>query len=185
MAEEATLKWSELKKTFQETDKKELIDLIRELYKYSVDNRRFISARYAKAEDGNAILEAYRKKVVNVYFSPRGVGVIHYPVAKKSINDYYKASGDVKGTMDLALTLVETVLKFMKGNSGIDRASYDGTIIMLDKFCDLARTQEGRKVYPQFKERVQKLSNDSSKGPYGFGDSIEYHISDLEDEIFE
>lgn len=63
--------------------KKELIDLIRDLYKHSVDNRRFVSARYAKAEEGSAILEACLKKVVNVYFSYREIGEIHYPVAKK------------------------------------------------------------------------------------------------------
>ena len=87
--------------------------------------------------------------------------------------------------MDLALTLVETILKFMNKYSGVDEASYDGASRMLDKFCELAGTEEGRKVNPQFKERAQKLGKYSLEAHYGFGDSINYHISELEDDLFE
>jgi len=140
MAEEATLKWSELKKLFQETDQKELISLLHDLYKNSVDNRRFITARYAKAGDENKILETYRKKVINVYYPPRGAASRpRYSVAKKAINDYFEASGDIKGTMDLALTLVENVMKYLYEFSGIDRSSYVGGTDMIEKFCELAR----------------------------------------------
>ena len=84
MAEEATLKWSELKKLFQEADQKELINLLHDLYKNSVENRRYVTARYAKVEGGSEILEAYRKKVINVYYPPRGAASSpRYSVAKK------------------------------------------------------------------------------------------------------
>jgi hypothetical protein len=73
-----------LKKLFQETDQKELINLLHDLYKNSVENRRFITARYVKAGDENKILEAYRKKVINVYYHPRGAASMpRYSVAKK------------------------------------------------------------------------------------------------------
>jgi hypothetical protein len=85
--EDSTLKWSELKKLLQEADQRELIKLLHDLYENSIDNRRYISARYAKAEDKNKVLEAYRKRVVNVYFHPRGAASRpRYSVAKKAIN---------------------------------------------------------------------------------------------------
>lgn len=106
MVEDSTLKWSELKKLMQEADQRELIKLLHDLYENSIDNRRYITARFAKAEDKNKILEAYRKRIINVYFHPRGAASRpRYSVAKKAINDYYEASGDIKGTMDLMLTL--------------------------------------------------------------------------------
>jgi len=158
MAEEATLKWSELKKLFQEADQKELINLLHDLYQNSVENRRYVTARYAKPEDENKILEAYRKKVINVYYPPRGAASRpRYSVAKKAINDYFKASGDIKGTMDLALTLVENVLKYRHEFSGIDEASYVGGADMMEKFSELIRTEEGQKFYPYFRERLQKI----------------------------
>lgn len=185
MAEEETLKWSELKKSFQEADQKELINLLHDLYKNSIDNRRFITARYAKPENENEILEAYRKKVINVYYPPRGAASKpRYLVAKKAINDYSEASRDIKGTMDLALTLVENVLKYRREFSGIDEKSYVGGSEMMEKVCELIRTEEGQKLYPDFRERLQKIYQDSKNGPYGIA-NIEYCISDLEYDFFE
>lgn len=184
MAEEETLKWSELKKSFQEADQKELINLLHDLYKNSIDNRRFITARYAKTEDENKILEAYRKKVINVYYHPRGTASRpRYSVAKKAINDYSEASGDIKGTMDLALTLVEKVMKYLHDFSGIDEASRAGGSDMMEKFCELGKTEEGQKFYPYFRERLHKLYRDSEDSPYGIGDNLRYYISNLVDDI--
>lgn len=186
MAEEATLKWSELKKSLQEADQKELITLLHDLYKNSVENRRYITARYAKTEDKDKILEAYRKKVINVYYHPRGAASRpHYSVAKKAINDYFEASGDIKGTIDLAFTLVENVMKYINEFSGIDEASRVGGSDMMEKFCELITTEEGKKFYPYFRERLQKLYQDSEDSPYGIGDNLRYYISNLYDFFFE
>jgi hypothetical protein len=186
MEKEDSVKWSELKKLMQESDPKELINLLHDLYKNSVDNRRYITARYAKAEEGSKILEAYRKKVINVYFHPRGAAnQPRYSVAKKAINDYYEASGDIKGTMDLALTLIENVMKYIHEFSGVDEASRVGGSDMIEKFDELIRTEEGQKFYPYFKERLQKLYRDSEDSPYGLGDNLRYYISILDDDFFE
>lgn len=185
MAEEATLKWSELKKYLQDAGQKELIELVHELYKQSVDNRRYVTARYTKKEGGSKILEAYRKIVINVYFPARGAASKpRYSVAKKAINDYSRASGDLRGTMDLALTLVENVLEYRRKFSGIDEKSYVGVSEMMEKVCELIRTEEGQKLYPDFRERLQKIYQDSKNGPYGIA-TIEDYISDLEDDFFE
>ena len=186
MAKEDSVNWSDLKKILQDTDKKELIDLIRDLYKRSADDRRFITARYAKVEGGSEILEAYRKKVINVYYHPRGAASQpRYSVAKKAINDYSEASGDIKGTMDLALTLVENVMKYLHEFSGIDEASRVGGSDMMEKFNELIRTEEGQKFYPYFRERLQKLYRDSEDSPYGLGDNLQYYISILDDDFSE
>ncbi len=170
-------KWTDLKKILQDTDKKELVDLIRDLYKRSADDRRFITARYAKVEGGSEILEAYRKKIINVYYHPRGAASQpRYSVAKKAINDYSEASGDIKGTMDLALTLVENVMKYIREFSGIDEASRVGGSDMMEKFCELIRTEEGQKFYPYFRERLQKLYRDSEDSPYGLGDNLRDYL---------
>ena len=184
MAEEATLKWSELKKLFQEADQKELINLLHDLYKHSADNRRYVTARYAKVEGGSNILEAYRKKVINVYYHPRGAASQpRYSVAKKAVNDYSEASGDIKGTMDLALTLVENVLKYRREFSGIDEKSYVGGSEMMEKVCELIRTEDGQKLYPYFRERLLKIYQDSEDSPYGLGDNLRDYISNLVDDI--
>ncbi len=184
--EDSTLKWSELKKLLQEADQKELIKLLHDLYENSIDNRRYITAKYAKAEDKNKILEAYRKRVINVYFHPRGAASRpRYSVAKKAINDYSEASGDIKGTMDLALTLVENIMKYIYEFSGIDEASRVGVSDMMEKFCKLIQTEEGQKFYPYFRERLNKIYRDSEDSPYGLGDNLRYYISNLRDNFLD
>ncbi len=186
MVEDSTLKWSELKKLMQEADQRELIKLLHDLYENSIDNRRYITARYAKAEEKNKILEAYRKRVINVYFHPRGAASRpRYSVAKKAVNDYYEASGDIEGTMDLALTLVENIMKYIYEFSGIDEASRVGVSDMMEKFCKLIQTEEGQKFYPYFRERLNKLYRDSEDNPYGPGDNLQYYISNLYDNFFD
>lgn len=186
MAEEATLKWSELKKSLQESDQKELINLLHDLYKKSADNHRYITARYAKMEDESKILEAYRKKVINAYYIPRGAASRpQYLVVKQAINDYSEDSGNIKGTMDLALTLVENVMKYIHEFSGIDEASRVGGSDMIEKFCELARTEEGQNFYPYFRDRLHKLYRKSENSPYVIGDNLQYYISNLVDDIAE
>ncbi len=50
MAKEDSVKWAEVEKTLQDTDKKDLIVLIRELYRHSAENRQIIISRHAKGE---------------------------------------------------------------------------------------------------------------------------------------
>jgi len=45
MKKDSDLKWSDLKKSLQKSDEKELINIIRDLYRYSGDNRRYLLAR--------------------------------------------------------------------------------------------------------------------------------------------
>jgi|GEM_PF-888680 len=193
MTEEVTLKWSDLKASLQESDKKELINLLHDLYNNSTENCRYITARYAKTDNESKILEAYRKKVINVYYPPRGAASRpRYSVAKKAINDYSDASGNIKGTMDLVLTLEENIMKYLHEFSGIDKLSYVGGLEMIEIFCELARTEEGRKLYPYFKERLQILYMDSEDIPYGICGNLCYYIfnlvgdiSDPDDDFFE
>jgi hypothetical protein len=85
--------------------------------------------------------------------------------------------------MDLALTLVENVMKYLHEFSGIDKTSYAGGSDMMEKFCELIRTEDGQKFYPYFRERLLKLYRDSEDSPYGLGDNLRDYISNLVDDI--
>ena len=124
MAKEDSVKWSDLKKIIQDTDKNELVDLIRDLYKRSADDRRFINSRYMGAMSGGLkwkMPEKYREIIVNECFPERGEEKLRYSVAKKAISDYSKASGDPKGTLDLMFTYVENGVKYTNTYGDIDK----------------------------------------------------------------
>jgi len=110
MKKDSDLKWSDLKKSLQKADEKELINIIRDLYRYSEDNRRYLLARCIDREEAAGVMEEYRKIIKNEFFPKKCYGELRYSVAEKAISDYSEASGDFAGKMELMLTYVENGL---------------------------------------------------------------------------
>lgn len=173
MAKEDSVNWSDLKKVLQDAEKNELIDLIRDLYKRSADDRRFITARYMGVVNGDLkeqMLEKYQKIIVNEFFPERGEGKLRYSVAKKAISDYSKASGDPKGTLDLMFTYVENGVKYTNTYGDIDKQFYLNIYGMLSKICDFL--WEKRELYPLFRKRLFKVCQDSCNIGWGFREMV-------------
>lgn len=93
MKEDSELKWSDLKKPLQKSDKKELINIIRDLYRYSEGNRRYLLARFIDREENPVVLKEFRKIIKNEFFPEKGYGELRYSVAEKAIKDYSEAQG--------------------------------------------------------------------------------------------
>jgi hypothetical protein len=173
MAKENSVNWSDLKKILQDIDKKELIDLIRDLYKRSADDRRFITARYMDVMSGDLkgqMLEKYRKIIVNEFFPERGEEKLRYSLAKKAISDYSKASGDPEGTLDLMFTYVENGVEYTNTYGDVDEQFYDSIYGMLSRICDLL--WDKKELYPLFRERLFKVCHNSRNIGWGFGDMV-------------
>jgi hypothetical protein len=173
MAKEGSVNWSDLKKILQDIDKKELLDLIRDLYKRSADDRRFITARYMDMVSGDLkgqMLEKYRKIIVNEFFPERGEEKLRYSVAKKAISDYSKASGDMEGTLDLMFTYVENGVKYTKYYGDVNEKFYDSIYGVLSRICDVLWKKQEH--YPLFRKRLFKVCEDSCKIGWGFGDMV-------------
>jgi hypothetical protein len=72
MSKESSVKWTEVEEILQKTEKRELIDLIRELYEHSVGDRMLINSRYMGERTKKAkakLLEKYRK-IIKEEFLP-------------------------------------------------------------------------------------------------------------------
>ncbi|HII02602.1 TPA: hypothetical protein HA351_13475 [Methanosarcinaceae archaeon] len=181
MAKEDSVKWSEVKNSLKTLDKNELIDLIRDLYRYSAENRRIIIRRHPEEKKSDWVLESFQRVIRNEFFPDKGLGGLHSDVTRKAIMDYSEGSGDLEGTMELMLLFVENVVEFVNEYGDIDEEFYDEGYEMLRKFCELLKTAEGQGFYPLFKERLFKLRRESDDFGYGFGDDIAYYVKDVED----
>ncbi len=181
MEEDSELKWSDLKKSLQKTGKKELIEIIRDLYRYSEDNRRYLLARFIEREKSPVVLEEYRKIIKNEFFPEKGYGELRYSVAEKAIRDYSEASGDFAGKIELMLTYVENGVEYTNEYGDIDEEFYDKISEMLEQFCALLKMPEGQLLYPFFRERLLKVRDDSEEIAWGFGDLVDILITKIED----
>jgi hypothetical protein len=181
MEHDLDLRWFDLKKALQDADKKKLINLIRDLYRLSEENRRYLLAGCMdpKAEPG--VLEAYRQIIKNEFFPEKGHGTLRYSVAEKAIDSYSKASGDFEGKMELMLFYVENGVDFTNEYGDIDEKFYDKVGGMLEKFCTLLKTPEGKTLYPRFKKRLFEIRKKTKGIGWGFGDEVNFRVTDIED----
>jgi hypothetical protein len=181
MAKEGFVNWSDLKKILQDTDKNELIDLIRDFYEHPAENRQTIISRHSIGEKSDWVLESFQRIIRNEFFPEKGLGGLRYDVIRKAVMDYSEGSGDLLGTMELRLFFVENVVEFVNENGSIDEEFIDEGCDMLRKFCEFLKTPDGQRFYPNFKARLLKLRDESDEIGYGFGDDIAYYVQEVED----
>lgn len=95
------MKYTELKKTLERFDKKELIRLIIELAKLKKYNMEWLEIEFQKPEGLPELLEYYKKKISKALDSN------DFTAAKKAITDFKKASPDRENLIDLMIYYVE------------------------------------------------------------------------------
>ena len=98
--------------------------------------------------------------------------------AKKAIQDYKKASGDLIGTLDLMLYYVEQGTKFTLEYGDIDEPFYNSLESVLYDFKNLLQSKDEEYI-DIFKERLLKLRKNSYWIGWGYGDSINDVVFDI------
>lgn len=181
MRKDSDLRWFDLKKTLQEADKKELIDIIQNLYRLSEENKRYLLAGSIELKAEPGVLEAYREIIKNEFFPEKGHGTLRYSVAEKAIDNYWKASKDLEGKLELMLFYVENGVNFTNEYGDINEEFYDKIVDMLEKLCIFLKKSEGKILYPRFKKRLFEIRKKSEGIGWGFEDDVELPIEDVED----
>ena len=176
--------WSATRRHLTALDKPALLALVKDLYDLGAENRDFIQARCQAADSGGEVLESYRKRIVEQFFSKRadGVGALKLGVARKAIRDYRKASGNLSGTVELLMTYVENGAEFTHDYGDIDERFYNSVESALDELAALLYG-DAREMYPMFSERLARVERLSGDIGWGFGDYIGDVVWKLEDEL--
>jgi hypothetical protein len=172
--------WSEVKKSLAAMPPPKLLALVKELFELSSDNRDFLIARFASVPESRS-LKPYRARVKNPFFpGGGGFGDLDMRDARAAIREYEKATGDVKGTLDLMLTFVEAGNRFTRTYGDIDARFYDNVLSMLDRFAKRLISPEGRPLYPEFSDRLKDLYTTSRNFGWGYSDTVEEILAELE-----
>lgn len=176
--------WSAARQHLATWDKPALLALVKDLYDAAAGNRDFIQARCQAEDGGGEVLEAYRGKIVEQFFPKRGEAKLKLGEARKAIRDYKKATGNLPGTAELLMTYVENGVKFTNEYGDIDERFYSSVESALDELAALLRG-EARELFPQFRERLAKIEQETDGIGWGFHDFIADVVGRLEDEISE
>lgn len=76
MEKEDSAKWTEVEEILQKAEKRELIDLLRELYTHSIGDRMLINSRYlgeGVKKEKSKMLEKYRKIIKEEFLPEKGL----------------------------------------------------------------------------------------------------------------
>lgn len=178
--------WSAARRHLATLDKPALLALVKDLYDSTAENRDFIQARCEAADSGGEVLEAYRKRIIEQFFSKRadGVGALKLGVARKAIRDYRKATGNLSGTAELLMTYVENGAEFTRDYGDIDERFYNSVESALGELAGLLRG-EAQEIYPQFSERLARVEQMTEGIGWGFGDFVADVVWQLEEELAE
>ncbi len=174
--------WSAIRRYLNAKPKPALLALVKDLYDASSSNRDFLHARaQVEAGDGTA-LEKYRRTIIEQFYPPRGFGKLKLAEARKAIRDYRRATGNLAGTIELMLTYVETGTQFTRDYGDINEAYYNSLESVLREMTQLLR-KDGPALYPQFRERIQRLEAHADHIGWGYGDALRDHVGLLETEL--
>ncbi len=182
MNEKQSVGWQNVRRQLNNWAKPALVALVKDLYDTCPENRDFLQARFQAESNAGTALEKYRHKIVEQFFPSRGFGKLKLAEARKTIRDYRKATGNLTGTIDLMLTYVENGSQFTHEFGDINEAFYNSLESVLNEMAELL-LGEGAKLYPQFRDRIQRLTTHASHIGWGYGDALRDQVYLLENEL--
>ena len=93
-----------------------------------------------------------------------------------------KNTQNLTGTIDLMLTYVENGTEFTHEFGDINESFYNSLESVLEEMAQLS-PGEGSEHYPQFRERIQRLTTHADHIGWGYGDALRGDAHHLENEL--
>ncbi|WP_235588510.1 DUF6155 family protein [Sporosarcina koreensis] len=162
---------------------KELVGIITELFKANKPVQDYFAV---KINGEAAIEELYEKaaeEVTNEFFPTKGYVKLRLSVAKKTISEYKKITGDAEGATGLMLYYVELGTEFTNTYGDIDLPFYNSMLSMYEKVVEAC--EDDKHLYGLFSDRLFKVVEESDGVGWGYHDglcNIYYSLGWLEED---
>jgi hypothetical protein len=164
--------WNDVKAILVEKEKSELLKLIADLYSSSAENKSFIHSRYFV---GGQTLEPYKGIISEaLYPDVYKNKPIRLSIGKKAISDYYKATKDKAGQLELMVHYLETGNQFTIKFGDIDEQFYSSLETMFEKILTSLR-KESPDVRDKYCSRLKDVVSSARNIGWGYYD----YISDI------
>lgn len=163
-----TPSWRDVKSRLVRWERTDLIDLLRDMYAASHDNKAFLQTRLSL---GNDLLLPY-KEIISCWVNPsdprRPVSISH---AKKAIADYKKALGKPEGMAELSVFYCEEVFNFLDECGVQDPGYFDALAHMFAQALNYVLVLPDTEQLP-FLDRLNRLRLLGEVTGMGVGDDL-------------
>ncbi len=162
--------WNDVKKSIKEYEAYQLIELVKDLYQLSEDNKIFLHARLIKGDDS---LQKYKRIISEALYPDvlREDSHCDFDKAEKAIKDFAKATGNDEGTVDLMIYFVECGNQFTLDCGDINEIFYDTLIAMYEKATASVLKMPKWKQLP-FRQRLEKIMESADGIGWGYHDDL-------------
>lgn len=168
-AKRSTPSWSDVKAVLSNHDRSGLLMLVADLYGLSIDNRKFIHARFAIGEDpAKKYKDIISASMHPDIYSNKGVQIAK---AKQAISDFTKAVGQGYCEIDLMIYFVEQGTDFTANFGDINAPFYDALLSMYGRATKKVKALPEEKQAP-FKERLSSVVSRADRTGWGYGDGV-------------
>jgi len=161
--------WKDVKQTLTQKDSRELIKLISDLYALGADNKAFIHSKYSI---GEATLEPYKKIISEaLYPDVYKNKPIKLAVGRKAISDYFKATKDVLGKLELMTHYLEQGNQFTVDYGDIDEPFYSSLESMFERILSDLK-QQPKNIQDKYVLRLGCVVGAAKNMGWGYYDFI-------------
>lgn len=154
--------WPDVEKSLNELDKGDLIDLIKDIYKGSVDAEMLINAKFNK--NSKRVLESYRRKIIKSFMSES-----EFPEPPKikegtsAVKDYKIATKDLVGTIDLIISYAEQAIDYSNEYDYHEEDLEDSIYDLMEEFKEIILNDKTGRYLESFTDELLKLYKLSDK----------------------
>jgi len=161
--------WKDIKLILSQSSDQELIKLIGDLYSLNTANKTFIHSRYSIDKDP---LKPY-KKIIDEALYPDFMSnkPIQLSVGRKAISDYFKATKDKVGQIELMVHYLETGNQFTLDLGDIDEQFYSSLESMFDRILTSLEKQPN-KIQINYLPRLSRVVVSAKSMGWGYYDYI-------------
>ena len=162
--------WGDIETPIKQLSKDQLIDLLRDLYRLSPENKDFFHTRFSTVEADP--LPRY-KKIIQHAIHPylEDDESLEIEKANDAINRYVKAVDNPVGEAELRIFYVECGNNFTLSYGDIDEDFYDALLDMY-KYAIETVLETSPDKQKEFQERLKAIMDSASHIGWGYGDSL-------------
>jgi hypothetical protein len=161
--------WGAVKAKLKGFSTSELVNLVRDLYQASPENRQFLRGRLLHSA---ADLERYRSQVTDAVFpDPFSRKPVRVGEAERLIRHYRLSTGDESGAIDLMLAMVEAGTEQAVDLGYANEAYFASLERVLESVVD-ALPSPPESAQPSIVERLRQVAKRAVSTGWGYGDAV-------------
>ena len=172
--------WKDVKSILGKKEKSELLKLIADLYSINSENKLFLHSRYSLDENA---LESYKNIISEaLYPDVYKNKPLRLSVGKKAIADYFKATKNTEGQLELMVHYLESGNQFTVDYGDVDMPFYSSLESMFERILVLLREQSSV-IQDDYYDRLEDVVVSAGNTGWGYYDFIREMLAEYEFDV--